>query len=152
MAAARWRTATRERAASIARQCARHAGADLPFLGTANVARDLDRIREALGEERITYLGASYGTYLGIAYDSTFPQRVDRMLLESTVDPAAAWRNTFREAMTEGVEQRFGDFAAFVATRHSEYGLGTTRSEVRQSFLELVRRLDAVRWPPRPAR
>jgi hypothetical protein len=45
--------------------------------------------------------------------------------------------------MTEGVEQRFGDFAEFVATRHSEYGLGATRSAVRRSFLGLVRRLDA---------
>ncbi|WP_326554853.1 alpha/beta fold hydrolase [Micromonospora sp. NBC_01813] len=135
--------AVRERAAGIARQCAQHAGASLSFVGTANVARDLDRIRQALGEERITYLGVSYGTYLGIAYDSMFPQRVDQMLLESNVNPAAAWRNTFRESMTEGVEQRFGDFAEFVATRHSEYGLGTTKAEVRRSFLDLVRQLDA---------
>lgn len=135
--------AVRERAAGIARQCAQRAGTDLPLVGTANVARDLDRIREALGEERITYLGASYGTYLGVAYDSMFPQRVDRMLLESNVNPAAAWRNTFRESMTEGVERRFGDFAEFVAKRHSEYGLGATRSAVQRSFLGLVRRLDA---------
>jgi CubicO group peptidase (beta-lactamase class C family)/pimeloyl-ACP methyl ester carboxylesterase len=135
--------AVREQAAGIAAQCAERAGADLPFLGTANVARDTDRIREALGEERITYLGVSYGTYLGVAYDSMFPQRVDRMLLESNVDPAAAWRDTFRGTMTEGVELRFGDFAGFVAARHDEYGLGTTRAQVRESVLDLADRLDA---------
>jgi CubicO group peptidase (beta-lactamase class C family)/pimeloyl-ACP methyl ester carboxylesterase len=135
--------AVRERAAGVAGQCAERAGADLPFLGTANVARDLDRIRAALGEERITYLGASYGTYLGVAYDSMFPQRVERMLLESTVDPAAAWRDTFRESMTEGVELRFGDFADYAAARKDEYGLGAARAEVTRSFVDLVGRLDA---------
>jgi CubicO group peptidase (beta-lactamase class C family) len=123
--------AVRQRARRIADKCA---GQELmPFMGTANVARDMDRIRGALGENKVTYVGVSYGTYLGEAYDSLFPQRVDRMLLDSNVDPAAAWRNTFRDSMTTGVDVRFGDFARY---------LGRDRTEVRREFLDLVTGLD----------
>jgi CubicO group peptidase (beta-lactamase class C family)/pimeloyl-ACP methyl ester carboxylesterase len=134
--------AVRARAEGIARQCAERGGPDLAFLGTANVARDVDQLRRALGEKRISFLGVSYGTYLGIAYDSMFPGRVDRMLLDSNVDPAAAWRNTFRDSMTTGVETRFPELAAFLAGHHTEYGLGATVEEVRRTFLDLVDRLD----------
>ncbi|HEX6357386.1 alpha/beta fold hydrolase [Actinophytocola sp.] len=123
--------AMRDRARTIAGKCA---GQELmPFLGTANVARDMDRIRAALGEQRITYFGVSYGTYLGTAYDAMFPGRVKRMLLDSNVNPAAAWRGTFREGMTTGVAVRFADFAAF---------LGQERDEAERTFLDLVRGLD----------
>jgi CubicO group peptidase (beta-lactamase class C family) len=123
--------AMRDRARDIAEKCA---GQELmPFLGTANVARDMDRIRAALGEQRFTYFGVSYGTYLGTAYDAMFPGRVDRMLLDSNVDPAAAWRGTFRESMTTGVAVRFGDFAAF---------LGQERADAERTFLDLVRGLE----------
>jgi CubicO group peptidase (beta-lactamase class C family) len=123
--------AVRERARRIAEKCA--AEPLMPFLGTANVARDLDRIRVALGERTITYVGISYGTYLGVAYDSMFPHRVERMLLDSNVDPAAAWRHTFRDSMTTGVDTRFADFAAY---------LGRDRDEVAEEVLGLVRDLD----------
>jgi CubicO group peptidase (beta-lactamase class C family) len=134
--------AVRARAEGIARQCAERGGPDLPFLGTANVARDVDRIRRALGEKRISFLGVSYGTYLGIAYDSLYPDRVDRLLLDSNVDPASAWRGTSRESMTTGVETRFTDLAAFLVEHQAEYGLGGTGAEVRRTFLDLVDRLD----------
>ncbi|OLF13533.1 alpha/beta fold hydrolase [Actinophytocola xanthii] len=123
--------AVRRRAQRIARKCA--AQPQMPFLGTANVARDVDLIRVALGEERISYLGVSYGTYLGTAYDALFPGRVDRMLLDSNVDPTAAWRGSFRDSMTAGVDSRFGDFAAF---------LERDPAELRREFLTLVAGLD----------
>ena len=123
--------AVRQRAMRIAQKCA--AQERMPFLGTANVARDVDRIRAALGEQRISFLGVSYGTYLGVAYDSMFPGRVDRMLLDSNIDPAAAWRGTFRDSMTNGVHLRFGDLAGF---------LGRDRADLEREFLDLVRELD----------
>jgi CubicO group peptidase (beta-lactamase class C family)/pimeloyl-ACP methyl ester carboxylesterase len=123
--------AVRQRARRIADKCADQAL--VPFLGTPNVARDMDRIRAALGEDAITYVGISYGTYLGVAYDSLFPRRVDRMLLDSNVDPAVAWRGTFRDSMTAGVEGRFPDFARY---------LGQEPDELRQEYLGLVRDLD----------
>ncbi|MET0237931.1 MAG: alpha/beta hydrolase [Kibdelosporangium sp.] len=128
--------AVRERARRIADKCAPQQA--MPFLGTANVARDLDRIRAALRVDKITYLGISYGTYLGVAYDSMFPGRVDRMLLDSNVDPARAWRGSMRESMTTGVDVRFGDFAESV---------GRDRAELQQSFLDLAGRLDREPLP-----
>ncbi|GAA2834699.1 hypothetical protein GCM10020220_024520 [Nonomuraea rubra] len=59
--------------------CRRRSGRLLPHLGTVNVARDLDLLRQALGERRLTYLGKSYGTLLGAVYAKLFPGRVRAM-------------------------------------------------------------------------
>jgi pimeloyl-ACP methyl ester carboxylesterase len=59
----------------------------LPFVTTANTARDMDRIRRALGEDRISYLGFSYGTFLGATYETLFPSHVGRFVLDGAVDP-----------------------------------------------------------------
>ena len=64
---------------------ARHADV-LPHLGTENVARDLDRIRAALGDEQLNYVGYSYGTSIGQQYARLFPERVRTMILDGVVD------------------------------------------------------------------
>lgn len=56
-------------------------------LTTQNVARDLDRVREALGADQTDYLGASWGTELGMSYLAQFPDNTHRMLLDSIMDP-----------------------------------------------------------------
>ncbi|MFD5465055.1 alpha/beta hydrolase [Kitasatospora sp. NPDC127059] len=61
----------------------------LAHLSTADVARDLDLLRQAVGERRLNYLGTSYGTYLGATYANLFPGRVRAMVLDSGVDPVA---------------------------------------------------------------
>ena len=72
-----------EVAEQAARQCAAHdPGGRLAHLSTANTARDLDRIRAALGEEKASFLGYSYGSALGAAYASMFPGTTDRVVLE----------------------------------------------------------------------
>ncbi|MHC1561881.1 alpha/beta hydrolase [Actinomycetospora sp. C-140] len=58
----------------------------LPHLGTRNVARDMDRIREALGQDRISYLGFSYGTSIGQTYAQLFPDRLRTIVLDGVVD------------------------------------------------------------------
>ncbi|CAM5248971.1 alpha/beta fold hydrolase [Streptomyces californicus] len=113
----------------------------LPHVTTANAARDLDRIREALGEERTSYLGYSYGTSLGAAYASMFPERSDRIVLDSVIgdthlDPEGMRRYAL------GMEQTFPDFARWAAARHESYGLGRTPAQVRRSYLDLAARLD----------
>jgi len=69
-------------------QCQAKAGAELPYLSTERAARDMDRIRAALGDKRLTYLGYSYGTYLGSLYADRFPTHVRAMVLDGAVDPA----------------------------------------------------------------
>lgn len=66
--------------------CASKYGDVLPYLGTKNVARDLDRLREALGDDKLTYLGFSYGTEIGQVYAGMFPQKVRAMVLDGAVD------------------------------------------------------------------
>ncbi|WP_305785737.1 alpha/beta fold hydrolase [Symbioplanes lichenis] len=102
--------ATTERARTIARQCAERGGELLSHMGTADVARDVDRIRQFLKADRISFLGISYGTYLGTAYGAMFPGRVRRMLLDSVVDGTRGWREVWREALTSGFETRLRDF------------------------------------------
>ncbi|MEZ4553625.1 MAG: alpha/beta hydrolase [Dehalococcoidia bacterium] len=70
----------------FAELCAERGGEVLPFLGSLDVARDMDRIREALGEERITYVGYSYGTVLGALYAELFPERLRAAVLDGPVD------------------------------------------------------------------
>ncbi len=68
--------------------CEKRSGDILPFIGTERVARDMDRLRDALGEEKISYLGYSYGTFLGALYADAFPDRVRVMVLDGAIDPA----------------------------------------------------------------
>ncbi|MGH8186976.1 MAG: alpha/beta fold hydrolase, partial [Steroidobacteraceae bacterium] len=75
--------------------CAAVSGDLLPFITTRNTARDMDRLRQALGEQKISYLGYSYGTYLGTVYAQLFPTRTDRFVLDSAVNPNAVWRTQF---------------------------------------------------------
>jgi len=67
-------------------ECAKKYKALLPFLGTVNVAKDMDRIRQALGEDKITYVGYSYGTSIGQQYAKAFPTHVRAMVLDGVVD------------------------------------------------------------------
>ncbi len=67
--------------------CQAKSGDLLPFVGTVDVAKDVDDIRAALGEARLTYLGYSYGTLLGATYASLFPTRVRALVLDGAVDP-----------------------------------------------------------------
>ncbi|MFD6782347.1 alpha/beta fold hydrolase [Streptomyces diastaticus] len=130
-----------DRARQVAERCAASPSAPLlPHIGTADVARDMDRIRAALGEERVSYLGASCGTQLGTAYASLFPGRGDRIVLDSNLGPGGYDHRAMRLS-ARGLEDRFPDFAAYVAAR-PEYGLGTTPRQVRATCQELARRLE----------
>ncbi|KJY44024.1 peptidase [Streptomyces sp. NRRL B-1568] len=67
--------------------CSRNSGKTLPHVGTTAAARDMDRIRAALGDDKLHYFGISYGTELGGVYAHLFPERVGRAVLDAVVDP-----------------------------------------------------------------
>ncbi|MFE7594759.1 alpha/beta fold hydrolase, partial [Kitasatospora sp. NPDC057512] len=74
----------------LARHCADNDTTGLlAHLSTADTARDLDVLRQAVGDRRLTYLGTSYGTLLGAVYANLFPDRVRAMVLDSALDPRA---------------------------------------------------------------
>lgn len=82
-------TARYEFGAAFNRQCAERNGDLLRHVSTADNARDLDLLRQAVGEARITYYGTSYGTFLGATYVSMFPKRVRAVVLDGAVAPRA---------------------------------------------------------------
>ncbi|ASR35215.1 hypothetical protein BAY61_09690 [Prauserella marina] len=81
------RTERAEADAEYARRCHERGGELLDHLTSAVMARDLDLVREALGERRLDYLGQSYGTHLGAVYASMFPERTGRFVFDSVLDP-----------------------------------------------------------------
>jgi pimeloyl-ACP methyl ester carboxylesterase len=81
-------------AARVIRGCTRRSGALLRHVDTTSAARDIDRIRAALDVGQLSYLGFSYGTYLGAIYADLFPTRVRAAVLDGAVHPARASRGT----------------------------------------------------------
>jgi pimeloyl-ACP methyl ester carboxylesterase len=69
--------------------CAAYSAVLLPHMSTANAARDMDLLRQAVGDSRLTYLGLSYGTYLGNTYAQLFPKRVRAMIIDGVLEPVA---------------------------------------------------------------
>lgn len=125
------------RARSIAAKCARSAGDVLAHATTANVARDVDRIREALGEPKLSYLGYSYGTTIGRAYAALFPRRVDRFVLDSNVHPEWSGREADRQ-WGPNFERMLGLFGTFASARNETFGLGTDPVAVRGALDALI--------------
>ncbi|MDX3518453.1 alpha/beta hydrolase [Streptomyces scabiei] len=132
------------RAGEFARGCARRGGSALRHYHSLNNARDLDVLRAALGEPRLTFVGASYGTYIGALYASLFPSHVRRMVFDSVVnpDPEQIWyrNNLDQSAAFEG---RWADFRAWAARHHTVYGLGDTPEKVLRSYERAAARLAA---------
>ncbi|MGV9311773.1 alpha/beta hydrolase [Streptomyces sp. NPDC003691] len=129
------------RTRGTAEKCRSKYGADLKHFTTRNTARDLDAVRAALGERKISYLGYSYGTYLGAVYLQMFPGRADRFVLDSAVDPELAWRETFRNWGAE-VGPAFDRWTRWTAARHGQYGLGATPRAVSRTFWGIVRQAE----------
>jgi pimeloyl-ACP methyl ester carboxylesterase len=76
----------------LARRCQQRDPELLRHVSTADTARDLDRLRQAVGEKQLNYWGISYGTFLGATYANLFPSEAGRLLLDGNVDPQA-WVN-----------------------------------------------------------
>ncbi|MFI5979892.1 alpha/beta hydrolase [Streptomyces sp. NPDC051555] len=128
-------------AKGIADKCREKSGDVIPYITTRNTARDMDVIRAALGERTISYLGYSYGTYLGTVYSQMFPERTDRFVLDSGVDPGRTWRGMIQVQGT-GAEPAFERWTRWAAERSDTYGLGTTPEAVSATFWALVARAD----------
>ena len=130
-----------EETRKIAQQCLASSTADtLPHNTTANIARDLDRIRAALGERKVAYLGYSYGTYLGSVYATLFPATADRVVIDSNLG-AGGWDVDGSRMYGRGFEDTFPDFARW-ASAHPEYGLGVSLEQVRAKYFDIAGRLD----------
>ncbi|MFJ4910511.1 alpha/beta hydrolase [Streptomyces sp. NPDC093249] len=128
-------------ARDIAEGCRNLNGETLPHISTRNTARDMDVIRTALGERKISYFGLSYGTYLGSVYTQLFPRRADRFVLDSAVDPERVWRS-MAQSWAEQAEITFDRWTEWTARNAARYGLGDTPAEVERLFRDIVARAD----------
>ncbi|MFJ4832560.1 alpha/beta hydrolase [Streptomyces sp. NPDC088747] len=131
-------------AKAYARGCLKRSGTAVQHYTSLNNARDLDVLRAALGERRLTFIGASYGTYFGALYATLFPSHVRRMVFDSAVnpDPEQIWyRNNLDQSAA--FEIRWADFRAWVARHDDVYGLGATPDEVLHSYETARARLAA---------
>lgn len=129
-------------ARTLAAKCRAVSGGRLPHHTTRNTARDMDVLRAALGERRLSYVGISYGTALGAVYTQLFPHRADRFVLDSAIDPGRMWRGMFQIWAPEA-ERAFRRWAKWTAGQDRTYHLGDSPAAVERTFWKLVARADA---------
>jgi pimeloyl-ACP methyl ester carboxylesterase len=121
------------RAAGYAKKCDQAGGALLDHLKTTDTVRDMESLRQALGEEQINFYGFSYGTYLGQVYATLYPERVRRMVLDGNVDPRRVW---YRSNLDQDIafDQNIKIYFAWLAGHDKVYHLGKTGAAVEKLF------------------
>lgn len=125
-----------------AAKCAERTGKGTSMLaniGTRDVAKDMDVLRSALGDEKLTYLGYSYGTRIGTTYAETFPTNVRALVLDGALDPN---QNAVEELVAQGAgfQKAFDEFVEWCVGRQ-DCALGQDRSKALAEFLGLIRPL-----------
>jgi pimeloyl-ACP methyl ester carboxylesterase len=120
----------------VARCVAKMGKKFLANVGTDNVARDLDTIREALGDNKLTFLGYSYGTRIGSAYAEAFPKNVRAMILDGAIDPNAdPVESDLKQA--KGFQDAFDNYAKDCA-KSPTCPLGTDPAKAVDVYHDLV--------------
>jgi pimeloyl-ACP methyl ester carboxylesterase len=129
--------------------CEDRSGRMLPHIGTPNVARDLDVLRAVVGDDKLSYLGKSYGTAIGAAYARQFPENIGRMVLDGAVDPMLdGVQLTLNQA--KGFQGAFDSFLD--ACVSGSCPLGRTKEEASARFNQLLAEIDAKPLPTKDGR
>ena len=122
----------------------------LANVGTANVAKDLDALRAAVGDDKLNYLGYSYGTRIGAAYAEAYPDKVRAMILDGAVDPNADPIQADID-QAEAFQKAFNDYAADCA-QDTNCPLGTDPDKAVEVYRSLVNPLVDKPLPTRDPR
>lgn len=142
---------TRERqtllneAREFAAGCKARSGAVLGHVSTDDAARDMDVLRGALGDKQLTYLGKSYGTYLGAKYAELFPQRAGRLVLDGALDPTLSARDLGLE-QAKGFEVALRAFLTDCVGR-TDCPLGRSLPEAYKKLDEFLAQVDRAPLP-----
>ncbi|WP_051824211.1 alpha/beta hydrolase [Kitasatospora aureofaciens] len=120
----------------FAEGCRRQAGPVLGHLSTVEAARDMDVLRALLGDERLNFVGKSYGTFLGATYAGLFPSRVGRVVLDGAMDPALD-SVTGNRTQAGGFETAWAAFAKDCAKRE-DCPFGRTEQQVGEQLTALL--------------
>lgn len=121
----------------LAERCARRHADVLPYANTRDTARDIDLVRRALDERRISFLGYSYGAYLGAVYTQMFPGRTDRVVLDSAGDPSK-WGPRALQGTEDEAERALHGWASWAARHHGAHGFGATPARVLATIDAIV--------------
>ncbi|MEU9705148.1 alpha/beta hydrolase [Streptomyces sp. NPDC047981] len=122
--------------------CEDESGEVLPHVGTENAARDMDLMRQVLGDDKLHYFGISYGTELGGVYAHMFPENVGRALFDAVVDPNAGTEEGAL-GQAKGFQLALDNFAKDCVARGDECTLpGSTVAEIEAYILDLLAQLD----------
>ncbi|ACQ78485.1 TAP domain protein [Beutenbergia cavernae DSM 12333] len=137
--------------ATLSASCALLSGDRIAHASTANVARDMDLLRQAVGDEQLSYLGYSYGTVLGATYGALFPDRVRALALDGTLDPEA-WSGGegsigLRTGQGVAASETFDEFLRLCAEAGPEGCALAALGDPRQVVEDLFAQLDASPVP-----
>jgi pimeloyl-ACP methyl ester carboxylesterase len=122
--------------------CEKNSGPALPHVGTTNAARDMDQMRQALGDRKLNYFGISYGTELGGVYAHLFPKAVGRAVFDAVVDPTEDFEQSSL-GQAKGFQLALDNFAKDCVSRGDACRLqGSTPKEVEDVITGLLGRLD----------
>lgn len=125
-----------EASRAFAGACASAAGTLLPFVGTDSAAEDIESMRIALGEQQISYLGFSYGTYLGTLYLQRYPERVRAAILDAAVD-GSVFGVSFMVDQMRGYERTLGEFLTWCQATPTRCPFATVTPDVRTRYDEM---------------
>lgn len=131
-----------QQAKDYAAKCAErteHGEEMLENIGTRDVVKDMDVLRSALGDDKLSYIGYSYGTRIGSAYAEAFPENVRALVLDGAVDPTQSQIDS-TVAQGAGFQQAFDDFVAWCVKR-DDCALGSDENAAQGNFQELIRPL-----------
>ncbi|HEV7652557.1 MAG TPA: alpha/beta hydrolase [Actinophytocola sp.] len=132
-----------QQAKDYAQKCAgrtEHGKDMLENIGTRDVVKDMDVLRSALGDDKLTYVGFSYGTRIGSAYAEAFPDNVRALVLDGAVDPT---QNQIDSTVAQGAgfQQAFDDFIAWCVKR-DDCALGSDKNAAQDNFQDLIHPLE----------
>jgi pimeloyl-ACP methyl ester carboxylesterase len=130
-------------AADYDQNCVKNLGNTAGLFGTEYVARDIDLIRQALGEQQLTFYGRSFGTYVGTVYASMFPGRVRAMALDGAYDPNHYANDPYAYDFPQylATDASMNDFLTWCDQNQSECGFGN--GDAKAAFTALKSDLDA---------
>ena len=134
-----------ELAERIGEGCADEYGDDLKLFSTVQTAKDMDAIRAAVGDEKLTYIGFSYGTLLGAVYAQLFPEKVRALVLDGAVDPQQGPVES-SEGQAIGFERALDNFSAWCKDNASRCPIARDPRGAIEEVLDKAR-VDPVEGP-----
>ncbi|MEU9153804.1 alpha/beta hydrolase [Streptomyces sp. NPDC048417] len=121
--------------------CEKNSKSILPHVRTTDAARDMDLMRQVLGDQQLHYFGISYGTELGGVYAHLFPKNVGRAVLDGVIDPS---QNPEQSSLgqAKGFQLALDNFAEDCTSKKTECPIGDTPQDVKDRIAKLLADLD----------